>query len=269
MTPRTGFAVSGHPVPSGVQSPDQGAARTLNALRPASSGPESVPVGTGSCPRLESRAFRKVVRGTLRMLGRRLGDPAEDSSMHRTQWTGLRFAPVALTLMAGSMLVGNVSAQPRIAVLNVQEAISRTAEGQKLIRELEERYRPKQEQLEASQNKVNQLREQLQKGANTMSDEAQRSLARDIQREETALQRSMEDARGEFAQEQSQLFGSVGQKIMAVIDKYAKDNDYQVVLDISNPQSPVLYAVTEVNITGAIIQAYDTANPLAASNPSN
>ncbi len=156
-----------------------------------------------------------------------------------------------------------------MAVLNVQEAISRTAEGQQLIQELEEKYRPKQQELEISQNRVNQLREQLQKGANTMSEEAQRSLARDIQRAETDLQRNMEDARGEFAQEQSQLFNSVGQKIMAVIDKYAKDNGYQVVLDISNPQSPVLYAVTEVNITSAIIQAYDAANPLAAAAPSN
>ncbi len=211
----------------------------------------------------------KASRDTLKMAGRHNGGPAEGSSMLRTQRFFFWFAPVALTLIAGSVLAGPASAQMRVAVLNVQEAISRTAEGQKLIQELEEKYRPRQQELEASQNKVSQLREQLQKGANTMSEEAQRNLARDIQRQETALQRDMEDARGEFAQEQGQLFNSVGQKIMAVIDKYAKDNKYQVVFDISNPQSPVLYAVTEVNITGAIIQAYDTANPLVASSSSN
>lgn len=174
-----------------------------------------------------------------------------------------------MALAAGSVLADSAAAQTRIAVLSVQEAISRTDEGQKLIQQLEEKYRPKQQELEAAQSKVNQMRDQYQKGANTMSEEAQRNLARDIQRAEVDLQRQTEDARGEFSQEQAQLFNSVGQKIMAVIDKYARDNGYQVVLDISNPQGPVLYAVTEVNITGAIIQAYNAANPSAAASPAN
>ncbi len=191
--------------------------------------------------------------------------------MLRLQQVPLRLAGAALALLAGSALADTATAQTQTttAVLNVQEAISRTAEGQKLIRELEEKYRPKQQQLEAAQNKLNQMRDQYQKGANTMSEEAQRTLARDIQRAEVDLQRQTEDARGEFSQEQTTLFNAVGQKIMAVIDKYAKDNGYHLVLDISNPQSPVLYAVNEVNITGAIIQAYDAANPSAAPSPSN
>ena len=90
-----------------------------------------------------------------------------------------------------------------------------------------------------------------------MSDEARRTLAREIQKAETDLQREAEDARGEFGQEQNQLFNSVGQKMMAVIDKYSKENGYQIVMDISNPQGPILYAVNEVNITAAIITAYE------------
>lgn len=168
-----------------------------------------------------------------------------------------------------TLLAASAAAQTQLAILNVQEAISRTGEGQKLIRELEQKYGPTQRRLESKQNEVNRMREQLQKGANTMSQEALRNLQRDIQKAETALQRDMEDARGEFSQEQNQLFNAVGSKMMAVIDKFSKDNGFQIVLDISNPQSPVLYAVNEVNITNAIISAYDAAHPSDAAAPAN
>lgn len=177
----------------------------------------------------------------------------------------IRFAGMAL----GAVIAGSAFAQTQLAILNVQEAISRTAEGQKLIRELEQKYGPTQQRLESKQGEINRMKDQYQKGSNTMSEEARRNLARDIQKAETAMQREVEDARGEFSQEQNQLFNAVGSKMMAVIDQYSKDRGFQIVLDISNPQSPVLYAVNEVNITNAIISAYDAAHPSDAAAPAN
>ena len=195
----------------------------------------------------------------------------EDSRMLGVNWWNARRAALAVwALAASSLAVGGAYAQSAsLAILNVQEAISRTGEGQKLIKELELKYRPTQQRLESQQGKVNQMRDQYQKGANTMSEDARRNLARDIQKAEVDLQRQMEDARGEFSQEQSELFNAVGSKMMAVIDRYSKDNGYQIVLDISSPQSPVLFAVNEVNITNAIITAYDSAHPAEAAASAN
>ena len=166
---------------------------------------------------------------------------------------------------ASTLLVGSARAQSEVALLSVQEAISRTAEGQQLIKQLEAKYEPTRARLESMNADLARKRDQLQKGANTMSDDARRNLARDIQKAEVELQRETEDARGEFSQEQGQLFNSVGQKMMAVIDKYAKERGFKIVMDISNPQGPVLYAVNEVNITSAIISAYDAQHPVASS----
>jgi len=166
-----------------------------------------------------------------------------------------------------AVLAGTAAAQTSMALLNVQEAIQRTAEGQQLIKQLETKYEPTRLRLESKNADLAKKRDQMQKGANTMSDEARRSLAREIQKAETDLQREAEDARGEFGREQNELFNSVGQKMMAVIDKYSKENGYQIVMDISNPQSPILYAVNEVNITAAIITAYDAAHPVSGAAP--
>ena len=45
--------------------------------------------------------------------------------------------------------------------------------------------------------------------------------------------------------------------MMSVIDKYAKDKGYAIILDISSQQSPVLYAVNSVDITNDIVTLYD------------
>ena len=188
--------------------------------------------------------------------------------MRGTTWRTPRRAVIALCAVAScTALAAGAAAQESIALLNVQEAVASTGEGQKLIAELEQKYRPTQQRLESLQQEVNRKRDQYQKGANTMSDEARRNLAREIQRAEVDLQRETEDARGEFSQEQGQLFSSVGQKMMTIIDRYANERGFRIVLDISNPNSPVLFAVNDVNITTAIIAAYDAAHPVEGASP--
>jgi outer membrane protein len=44
---------------------------------------------------------------------------------------------------------------------------------------------------------------------------------------------------------------------MAVIEKYAKDNNYTLILDVSNQNTPVLYASSGIDITSDIISLYD------------
>ena len=175
--------------------------------------------------------------------------------------------PRAFAVLCAAAAALPAAAQTKIGLINVQQAIASTQEGQKLIKELEEKYKPTRDKMEAANRDLAGMRDRLQKGANTMSDEARRNLMRDIQTKERNLQRDMEDARGEFNQEQNELFNAVGTKLMAVIDKYSKDNGLSIVLDISNPQSPVLYAVNEVNITNAIVSLYDAehAEPAAAA----
>jgi outer membrane protein len=45
--------------------------------------------------------------------------------------------------------------------------------------------------------------------------------------------------------------------MMAVIGKYSRDNGYSLILDVSNPQTPVLFAANGIDITQDIIKLYD------------
>lgn len=174
-----------------------------------------------------------------------------------------RVTTLALTLASMSLFAQGQN----IAIISIQDAIARTAEGQRLIQALQEQYAPKSQELKAKQDVVAALREQLNKGSNTMSEDARRRLAREIQQKERDAQRAAQDAQGEFNQEQQTIFQDIGGKLMAVIDKYSKDNGYAIVLDISSPQSPVLYAINEVNITNQVITLYDQQNPQTSAAP--
>jgi outer membrane protein len=52
--------------------------------------------------------------------------------------------------------------------------------------------------------------------------------------------------------------------MLNVLDKYAKNNGYAVILDVSNPQTPVLWAAQGTNITKDLVNAYNAETPGAA-----
>ena len=85
---------------------------------------------------------------------------------------------------------------------------------------------PRKAELEKKQSNIAQLQDQLRKGSNTMSDEAKQKLMREIDPDTKSLNRETEDAQADLDQEQNKIWQELGQRMMAVMDKYAKDNGY-------------------------------------------
>ena len=172
-----------------------------------------------------------------------------------------------LCLAAGSPATyGQTAVSTKIAIINIQDAITRTLEGQKLAKDLQGKYGPTRDKLGRLQNEIQSLRDQLSRGVNTMSEEARNKLGRELQNKERDLKRDSEDAQLEFNQAQQSALNDISGKLMTVIDKYAKQNSFAIVLDVSSPQSPVLYAVNEILITNNIIELYDKEYPVASAS---
>jgi outer membrane protein len=167
---------------------------------------------------------------------------------------------VALAVTAGAQ----TSAPPtRIGVIHIQNAIIGTKDGQKAAAELEAKVAPKRKELEAKQSAIAQLQDQLNKGRNTMSADEREKLIREIDQRTKALNRDTEDAQAEMEQEQQKVLGELGQRLMAVIDKYARDNGYSLIVDVSSQQTPVVWEANTANITADIIALYDKVAPVA------
>lgn len=174
-----------------------------------------------------------------------------------------------LPLVAAQLVVGTALAQSpsKIGIINVQAAIVNTDDGKKALGNLETRFGPKRKQLEARQGEIQQLQAQLQKGGTVLGDEQKRKLMGDIDSRTKSFNREVEDAQAEVEQEQGKIYQELGQKMMGVIDKYARDKGFAVILDVSTQQTPVLYAANDVDVTKDIIELYNKTSATAAPAP--
>jgi len=155
--------------------------------------------------------------------------------------------------------------QGKFAIINIQGAIISTKEGQKAAAELNAKTQPKKRELEQRQNEINSLQDQLNKGQNTLSDSAKNDLYKNIESKKKSLQREVEDAQADLEAEQNKVLQQLGQKILAVIERYSKDNGYTMVLDVGSQNTPVIYASPSIDITKEIIELYDKSTASASA----
>jgi outer membrane protein len=145
----------------------------------------------------------------------------------------------------------------KVGVIQIQAAIQSTKDGQAAAADLETRLGPKRKELEKQQSDIKDLQDKLQRGSNTMSQTVKDDTQRQIDSKTKSFNRDVEDAQAEYEQESQKLINELGGKLVQVIERYAQQNGYSVILDVSNPNTPILYASNSVDITKDIIELYD------------
>lgn len=179
---------------------------------------------------------------------------------------------IAVAVLAAgfaTMAAAQTAAPNKVGVIQVQSALVATRDGQKAAKELEDRMAPRKKELDGKQAEIRDLQERLQKGGNTLSDSAKEDLTRNIDQKTKSFNRQVEDAQAELEHEQQKVLSQLGQKMMQIIDKYAQEKGFSVILDVSNQNTPVLYASNTVDITKDIIELYDKSNVAASAAPSS
>ena len=159
-----------------------------------------------------------------------------------------------------AMLAFGLGAQAqtmKIGVVDMQGALLTTKEGQKAAEELKAKFGPKETELNKRSQELQAKQEQYKKAANTLSDAAKADADREIQTLTKNLQREADDAKADFQAEEQRLLGGIMDKMRAVLDKYAADNQLTMIVDISSQPNNLLYANEASNITKAVIALYD------------
>jgi len=156
---------------------------------------------------------------------------------------------------------GQAATPTKVGIINIQAAIIGTKEGQTAAKALDEKSAPKKKQLEGLQAEINGLRDKLNKMSSVGSEDEKRKLMAEIDAKTKSFNRQVEDAQAELDQDQGRILNELGGRILTVLDKYAKDNGYAVILDVSQQNTPVLFAANNVDVTQEIIALYDKNAP--------
>lgn len=182
-----------------------------------------------------------------------------------------------MTALVAAALIGSVAvhaqsapastAAPsnKVGVLSVRQAIVSTAEGKQASAELQSQFSARQSELENMNKQINDLRQRLQAGQNTLSQDEQGRLTRQGEALAKQLQRKQEDYQEDVNAAQQEVIDKIGRKMMDVLDRYARENGYVAVFDTSAQASSIIYASNQVDLTQEVIKLYDQAYPVKAS----
>ncbi|HXW16894.1 MAG TPA: OmpH family outer membrane protein [Candidatus Acidoferrales bacterium] len=179
--------------------------------------------------------------------------------------------PALMALLCGPAAFAQTAAPAatvsgKVAVINVQTAITSTSEGKQAAAELQSKYTPRQTELDNMRKQIEDLQTRLRTGANTLSDEERARLAQEGDRLTRSFQRKQQELQDDGNEDQREVVDRIGRKMLDVIDKYSKENGYVVVFDISGQNTPVVYAANQIDITQEIVKLFDQAYPVKAAS---
>jgi outer membrane protein len=177
--------------------------------------------------------------------------------------SGLALSAAAQTLPAPA---ATAPAGPaKVAVIAFQVAVAQTNEGQRNFADLQKKYAPREAHIKGLADEIDTLTKQLQAQGDKLSDVERASRTKTLDEKKKKAQRELEDAQNDMNQEMQEMYNGVASKVYDVLDNYAKQQGYTLVLDITQQQqNPVLWASESANITQQVKDAYNVKSGVPA-----
>jgi Skp family chaperone for outer membrane proteins len=159
--------------------------------------------------------------------------------------------------------------EAKIAIIAFEQGVVATNEGQRAVLDIQKKYEPKKNAIDASSAELDSLKKQYQALPTTISDEERAARLKTIDDKTKALQRDVEDAQNSYNTDVQEAYGKVAQKFGGTAVKYAKEHGFTVLLNMGGQQQlpTVLWWEPQTDITQATIDAYNVASGVPAPPP--
>jgi Skp family chaperone for outer membrane proteins len=158
---------------------------------------------------------------------------------------------------------GAAAAPPtKVGVINVQVAITSTAEGKQAATEMQAQFAPRQTELDNLRREIEEIQTRLRTGSNALSDEERARLAAQGDQKGRVFQRKQQESQDDFNEAQREIVDRIGRKMVEILDKYSRENGYAIIFDTSAQSTPVIYAANQIDVTQDIIHIYDQNYPV-------
>jgi outer membrane protein len=163
-----------------------------------------------------------------------------------------------LTILTALICASSLRAQlSTVVVVDFERAVVESKEGKKASDKFNSTLQAKQTELEKKQRELEDQQKKLQTGARTLSDSAKADIQKDIDRRTTELQRLNEDAQKDLQGMRDELLRPIAARATAILQQMATEQGYTLVVDLSNPDSSVVWANEKNNITNELIKRID------------
>jgi outer membrane protein len=167
----------------------------------------------------------------------------------------------ALAILGSMLLIGSLPAYaaddaavaPTIAVVNVQQLFQSSPKIADLNKQLQSKFKPRQDKLVAQQKSLQDELDKYKKESVTMSQKDKDAMQKKISDDQASLQKDATEFQQDLNKEQSKIMKGVLASLNEIISGMAKSNNYQLVLD----SQAVIYAADKADITKQVEKAFD------------
>lgn len=159
-----------------------------------------------------------------------------------------------ITLLALALSF-SAMAEVKIGVINIQKVITSISEGKSVMKTLEKSFKSKQKEIKKEEEAIKKLQADYQKQSSLLSDKAKANKEMEIRKKIAQLQQKTMDYQKNIQKQEKELKQPILEKLKPVIDDVSKNKKLDMTFEVSS--SPVVYASSQVDITGDVIKAYD------------
>ncbi len=172
------------------------------------------------------------------------------------------YRAIIVGLLAAMLAAAQSARPPRVALVNIQDAILATTDGQNEAKALDAEFGPRKAALDEDQKAITQKQGRLDR--EKLSDDEHKKLQKEIDDATVVLNAKMDQADADLDRAQKKTLAGLGKKMIAVIVEFATSTGYAMVFDTSTSQAPLLYADNATDITSEVIAAYEIRHKAAA-----
>lgn len=167
----------------------------------------------------------------------------------------MRKATVLLGILAMLMGASAYSAPVKIGYVDIQRVLSESKRGQEAKARIEARGRQLDQQFQMLQQKVNALKEEIEKKGSLMDEKVLKEKQREYEQKVRELNNFVNDSRQELQDMERQAVAEIVKDIEAIIKDIGKKQGYTMILE--KQRSFILYASEETDLTDEVIKALD------------
>jgi outer membrane protein len=151
----------------------------------------------------------------------------------------------------------------KYAFVNIQRIAAESQQGKALSLRVQGLNQQKVTELNERNKALQASQLKLDSGASVLSDAARAQLAKDIDRQQTEIQRFTDDAQKEVEEMQNELQAEFQQKLGPVIQQVAQEKKLEILF--SALDAGIIWADAGLDLTSEVIRRFDTAAPAPAA----
>lgn len=143
----------------------------------------------------------------------------------------------------------------RIAVVDLQRAMSETEDGRRAIGRIKRLAKRHQTDLDERTEALKKARDQLEERESTLTKEAFAREAADLQKQYVALQQKYAEYQQELAAAEQKLSQPILSRLSRIVRRMGQAEGYAVIVERN--QAGVVWAPTNLDLTDQVIQRYN------------